>query len=189
MKLFFNASLTGKREYEASCQAIAEYIQKAGHSVLAPILSKRTIEDVSSESVNEASTYYRRLRKWIYQSDICVFEVSYPSTGIGHEISLALNFGKPVIALHVKKRDPFVLEAMHSENLQVLEYEISEVGRILDNAIRAASERMETRFNFFVPRRLVVYLDWISKNKRIPRAVYLRQLIRREMQRNRDFQS
>ena len=185
MKIFFNASISGKQEYEKNYDAIIQALRQLSHTVYSPLENKRTSQDVAIESVDQASRYYGQLRKRISASDFCVFEVSYPSTGIGHEVTLALEFGKSVIAFHVKGRDPFVLEAIDSDKLQVLEYTRENIIKELKGAVEISSDQMDTRFNFFISRKLSVYLDWKSRVKRIPRAVYLRQLIRKEMKNTR----
>ncbi|MCH7951210.1 hypothetical protein IH980_00535 [Patescibacteria group bacterium] len=187
MNVFFNASISGKREFKDNYRQIVESIEQLGHMVHSPHAIGRNIRDIAGETAEEAGAYYRRLRNNISRANICVFEVSYPSTGIGHEVTIALNLNKPVVALHVKDRPPYILEAIPSDDLQVLEYSLNTLKRILTDAVHIASEQMDTRFNFFISRRLSSYLDWISRKRRIPRAVYLRQLIKKEMSKQREF--
>ena len=55
------------------------------------------------------------------------------------------------------------------------------------SALDYVSSAQDVRFNFFISPTIGLYLDWISKNKRIPRAVYLRKLIEEEMRENKEY--
>jgi hypothetical protein len=50
------------------------------------------------------------------------------------------------------------------------------------------SDTQDVRFNFFISPQIGNYLDWVSKNKRIPRAVYLRRLIEEDMKNNKEYE-
>lgn len=181
MKIFFDASLTGKREYGDNYVKIAETIEHLGHELIKSSLFSRSPEDISKETSEDADMWYKNLKKWAVSCDVAIIEVSYPSIGIGHEISLLLQLGKPVVALYVKDREPKVLETIPTERLQVLEYDTTKVKSTIDDAIKYAADMMDTRFNFFISPKIGSYLDWVSRNKRIPRAVFLRDLITKDM--------
>ena len=68
-----------------------------------------------------------------------------------------------------------------------MNYTLDNLEEVVDEALDLVGEQVDTRFNFFISNRLSSYLDWIAKNKRIPRAVYLRQSISKEMRKNKDF--
>ena len=76
---------------------------------------------------------------------------------------------------------------MQSDKLQVASYNDNNLDEVLTLSIDYASEQVDTRFNFFVSPLIVNYLDWVSKKKRIPRAVYLRRLIEQEMKANPEY--
>lgn len=182
MKVFFNASLTGKKDYLVNYTKIREAIEKTDMNlVAAPVFDteKSTVIQEGSEKILD---YYNKLQDWIRKSDICVFEVSFPSTSIGHEIAMALHASRPVIALHVKDaaKNP-ILESITDERLQLIDYDLDKIQRIVEDAFDYATENMDTRFNFFISPQIGNYLDWISKYKKIPRAVFLRQLIEEDM--------
>ena len=61
------------------------------------------------------------------------------------------------------------------------------VEEALKLALDYASDQMDTRFNFFISPKHGNYLDWISKNKKVPRAVYLRRLIEKDMDENKEY--
>jgi 2'-deoxynucleoside 5'-phosphate N-hydrolase len=187
MKIFFNASLSGRKEFNENYEVVIAELNRLGYKLESPIQSGRTIADRQHESAVDAAKYYRKLIQSIAGADICVFEVSFPSTGIGHEISVAMDMNKPVIALHTIGKQPYVLEAMQSDKLQVIGYDLEELPKVLRYALDFATEQQDTRFNFFISPNIGHYLDWVSKRKRLPRAVYLRRLIEEDMKNNKEY--
>jgi hypothetical protein len=182
MKVFFNASLAGKRQFERNYALIHEAIEKAGHEMIASPVMINEAEKVILDDAEEAGSYYQRLQKWIKQAEICVFDVSYPSTSIGHEVALALHLGKPVVTLHVKSAPKnLVLESLDDDKLQLVDYTEDTVDELVDEAIGFATEQVDTRFNFFISPEIGAYLDFVARERKLPRAVFLRQLIEDDM--------
>lgn len=182
MKVFFNASLAGKRQFEQSYGSIYKVIEAAGYKIVASPVMVGEAEKVIKEDAKQAGSYYQKLQRWIKQSEICVFDVSYPSTSIGHEVALALYMGKPVVALHEKSmpKNP-VLESIDDEKLQLVEYKEDELEEVVPEAIAFATEQVDTRFNFFISPEIGNYLDFVARERKVPRAVFLRQLIEEDM--------
>jgi len=188
MNIYFTASLSGKGQYLKHYQAIIKAVRKLGHKLTTDNVTAREPDDVWKETDIEAEKYYKKMLAWIKKADIVIAEVSYPSTGVGYEASLALNEGKPVIALHVKGKEAYLLEGSQLDKLQVVEYEIGHLSKILKRSIEEAKDTMDVRFNFFVSPKIVHFLDWISKTKKMPRAVYLRRLIESDMKKFKEYQ-
>ena len=63
----------------------------------------------------------------------------------------------------------------------LIEYIPSEISEVLDYAIEDVSEKIDIRYNFFISPKTVRFLDYIAKVKKTPRAVFLRQLIEKDM--------
>lgn len=188
MRVFFDSSLTGKQSYEKNYVAIVDRLKQLGHTLVANPVEEGDSHLVARETQQQAERYYKDLTKWIGSSDVAVFEVSYPSTGIGHEISVALYKGKPVIALYTKvAQKPYILESIVNDRLQVIEYQLDDLGALLKDALEYATEQQDVRFNFFVSPKIQQYLDWVAKYKRTPRAVYLRELLEKDMRENKDW--
>lgn len=76
---------------------------------------------------------------------------------------------------------------IESEKLVLLEYSESDINAVLEYGLESAAEKMDVRFNFFVSPEISRYLEVISKDLRIPKAVYLRQLIEDAMAEDKEF--
>ena len=182
MKIYFTGSLHNRDIDKKIYRRIISYLEKLGNTVKADHILYPTVEDLDRQTLTQRVGYYKDLDRWIKQSDLVVCEVSYPSTlNIGHEVSLALDKGKPVLALYQKNREPGVLLGISSEKLILMEYSENDLEKIAKEGLSEANQKMDVRFNFFISPRIGAYLDWISKNQKTPRAVYLRRLIEEDM--------
>jgi len=186
MKIHFIGDLSGNKE---DYERIALLVKKLGHDLLTDHSIKRSLKDLERETPEDAELYAKKMNKWMKNADVVIVETTVPMLGAGYEIAIALQLGKPVIVLYRPndKNVPHVLKGMQSDKLQVASYNDNNLDEVLTLSIDYASEQVDTRFNFFVSPLIVNYLDWVSKKKRIPRAVYLRRLIEQEMKANPEY--
>ena len=68
-----------------------------------------------------------------------------------------------------------------------MQYNFNNVEEELRLALDYASESQDTRFNFFISPNHQNYLNWIAKNRKIPRSVFLRRLINAHMENNKEY--
>jgi hypothetical protein len=188
MKIYFTASINQKKQFgEYYDRAIALMI-KLGHTVQHEHVTNKELADLQQETSEDGSKYYKEMVKSIIRADLVVVEASFPSTlNIGHEISLAIERGKPVVMLANKGYDSLLLSSSDSEKLIFVEYTTDNLEKELEQSLTYSRDQVDTRFNFFISPKHSNYLDWISKNRRIPRSVFLRNLIKDDMQRNNDY--
>src|SRR3972149_10919267 len=98
MKIYFSCSLTGGRRDEAAYRVIVDQLQAMGHAVLTAHLAHPQV--MQEERSVDPAEVYRRDVNWIDECQALVGEVRPPSHGVGYEIALALQRGKPVLCLH-----------------------------------------------------------------------------------------
>lgn len=187
MKIYFTAAIAQKGDLGKNYQAIVDALKKMGHTV-AEDTTTTPLNDAINKSDEQRVDYYKKVLGWIATCDLVVVESSFPSTlHIGHEISLALEKGKPVAALYIKGKEPSFFLGFSTEKLMWLEYDLPSIEETLRYAVEVAQEKMDVRFNFFVSPEIQQYLDWVAKHKRTPRAVYLRELLEEDMKTNKDW--
>ena len=188
MRIYFTASITAMDKYRVHYEKIIEYLRREGYDVQADHILKAELEVREHQDDEQKVNYYRNFLKSVGVSDIVVAEASYPSTvHIGHEISIALGKGKPVIVLYLKGKEPIFLKGITNDKLLMVEYTLETLESELKYVLEEAKEGMDVRFNFFVSPKIVAFLDWVAKKKKMPRAVYLRRLIEEDMGKNKDF--
>ena len=189
MKFHFFGSLEGNKE---NYKKIFSILEKLGYQSVTDHVLTREIEDVKRETPKDSEIYIKKMLGWLNKADFIIAETTRPSISIGYEIMVAQEKGKPVIVLHEDKKEavPHTLKGLPVDKIQVFEYEAennSGLTKILKMAVKEAKDQMDVRFNFFVSPKIVHYLDWIAKKKKMPRAVYLRRLIEGDMKKNKDY--
>ncbi len=190
MKIFYTASLRGVKSYRDELQNIFNIIEKLGHKNLDNVLF--TIEDRDEfykGAHDDKVNHYKRIIKSIKDSDIVILEVSTHSLSMGYMLHKALEMNKPVIALYQTGNPPFFAQGIENDKLQVIEYSESDIENTLRDAIEYAQGKADVRFNFFISPSIGNYLDWISRVKKIPRSVYLRGLIEKDLSDNDEYNS
>jgi hypothetical protein len=98
MKIYFSGSISGGREHEAIYQHLVARLQAQGHHVLsAHVADPAALEaekDLPPREVFERDTH------WVKEAETLIAEVSTPSLGVGYEIALAVQLGKPVLCVY-----------------------------------------------------------------------------------------
>lgn len=185
MKVVFVASHTQKKDLGAYYKRIVKQLKDKGMDVLSGTLFDEKSE---SDAVANREKWYKDSIHDVQKADLVVVEISYPSTAnVGHELTYALDIGKPVIALYLNDREPMFLKGRDDEKLLLFAYSPQDLESVLESGLEYATDVQDVRFNFFISPTIGRYLDWVSKHKRIPRAVYLRKLIEEEMYNNSEY--
>lgn len=187
MKIYFVASISGRQKYLDNYKLIIDTLKKQGHTVYEDTI-RPSQEEVYGLNDDEKVKFYKQVLTWINKSDVVIAETSHSSLSVGHEISVSLDKSKPVVVLYTEGHAPHFLEAIRDDRLIIEKYDEKNVSVILEDALEKAANQQDTRFNFFITPRIAGYLDWLSKTKRMPRAVYLRKLIEDHMNENQDYQ-
>jgi hypothetical protein len=121
MNIYFSCSLTGGRADEAVYGALVDDMLAAGHEIPTAHLARPEV--MSLERIVEPAEVYQRDVAWIAGCDAVVAEVTTPSHGVGYEIALALQLGKPVLCCH--KRGQAVSKMItgnDSPGLEIIDY-------------------------------------------------------------------
>lgn len=187
MFVTFVASHSQRHDLLSYYQRIFEYLNRCDYKLFTGKLFETDDEMLGNEQSRK--DWYDKAIKSIKKSDVVVVEISYPSTAnVGHELTYALESGVPVVALYKEGRDPLFLKGIENEKLIIMSYDDRNLESVLEESLDYATTQQDTRFNFFISPKIGNFLDWVSKKKRLPRAVYLRKLIEEDMKRNKEFE-
>lgn len=184
MKVYFISSPRGVAKEKEDHKDIYFALEELGHNNLTDFVITVDAEKFYLSDVNK---FYEKTIQDLKHADVCVFETSTPSLAVGQLLAIALQYGKPVIALYKNDNEPFFLTGVPDEKIQIIKYDIENIKSILSKALNYAQDQADTRFNFFISPSLAHYLDWISQKKKIPRSVYLRQLIEQDREKNTEY--
>lgn len=130
---------------------------------------------------------YEQTLKCINKADIVIMEISGHSMSMGYIISKALEINKPVIALYTADADPIFIKGISNPKLILMEYNKENIEKVIWESLKKAKSLIDMRFNFFVSPKILTYLDWVGQKRMIPKSVFLRNLIEREMKKDHEF--
>ena len=180
--VYFTASITGKKDFLENYLQIVGHLQKRNMKVLSDHILKSEHSQVIKETRKERLEFQSQLEKWINSADFVVAETSFPSISVGYEISLAIQKDKPVLILYRSETPPTLLQDHIQEKVACEQYDSSEnLKMIIDDFINFVRGTNDSRFTFFITSEISTYLKKVSIKERVPKSVYLRQLIEKDM--------
>lgn len=187
MKVVFIASQSQSPELKSYYKQINGALESHGLTVFSGHLFTGVVDSDLADT-KEIEAWYKEVIQHVRTADTIFVEISYPSTvNVGHILTYALDTGKPVVALYRAGREPFFLRGRVDDKLILLEYSEKDIKEVVANALEYVSSAQDVRFNFFISPEIGRFLDWVSKKKRLPRAVYLRKLIEGDMRENKEY--
>ena len=191
MKIYFIASSRLVGVNPKLYSKIYGYLSDQGKMVSDKVMRwvRMGIKDVSQSPVKFTKENYIQSLGAVKKSDVIVMEVTGHSMSMGYLISKALEMNKPVVALHKKEYIPVFIKGIGDQKLMICEYSEENVEEVIEKALKKASSLVDVRFNFFISPKILNYLDWVASKKMLPRSVFLRNLIEREMKKDKEFKA
>lgn len=139
-----------------------------------------TYDWVSDESKYEPRELYKRISDGIYQSDLVIAELTFPSTGVGQQVGMALTRKIPVLGLVASWKDvpqKFTIGA-ESDTFKVVHYSKENARLILSKFIKEFGKERFVKFNFISTPDLNEALELKSEKMGMSRSQLLRKIIR-----------
>lgn len=98
MKIYFSGSISGGRDHAAIYPRVVTRLRAQGHHVL----SAHVADPVALEAEKDLPprAVFERDARWVEEADALIAEVSTPSLGVGYEVALAVQLGKPVLCVY-----------------------------------------------------------------------------------------
>jgi nucleoside 2-deoxyribosyltransferase len=98
MKIYFSGSISGGRDHAAIYPHIVARLQAQEHDVLSAHVADPAALEVEKDL--PPREVFERDTQWVKDCDALIAEVSTPSLGVGYEIALAVQLGKPVLCVY-----------------------------------------------------------------------------------------
>ena len=189
MKIYFLASPRAIAERKQFFLKTFELLAKEGKVIddLVKRLAKGKTSDFYKAGKKERECRFKRWMKYVSKCDVLVVETSGHSMTLGYVIGKALELNKPVVALCKKGEESYFVSGIANSKIQIVEYEDDLEEEVLKKILRRAKKMIDVRFNFFVSPEILTYLDWIATNKKVPRSVFLRELIEKQIKKDKEF--
>lgn len=189
MKIFFTGSPRALKLFRKEHEALYKSFETLGHKHLSKLVVDADPEDFYLSDHERIVNHYNETIDNLKKADIVVAEISTHSMSMGYLVEKALGLGKPTIVFHLPEYPPFFFSGIDDDKLQIVEYTTETAIDVVKDAVDYAMSQQDVRFNFFISPAIGNYLDWISKVKKIPRSVYLRNLIEKDMEDNDEYNS
>lgn len=186
MKVFLVSSPRGEGKLRENYTNLYEEIKKQGFDHVSNFIETTSDDFYSkmSEGRKAHIDFYNEMVESIQGADICVFEASVPSLGVGFLIQRALEYSKPTIVLYYKDNTPYFLSGIEDDKLIVQSYDESSLKKILKKVLSTAREKRDKRFNFFLSPKLLNYLEQASNSRGVTKSKLLRDMIVQHMREN-----
>lgn len=181
MTVYFTASVAGKKRYLEHYFAIIKILKAKGHQVISDHILKTTTHEIQFEKRDDRIKFHDQLEKWIRSSDFVIAETSFPSVSVGYEISLSINLGKPVLILYSDGKPPTLFADFEEEEVVCRKYTDKTLPDIITDFIKLLKNNSDVRFTFYITKEISNFLEKISLKEKVPKSVYLRELIEQEI--------
>lgn len=171
MKVYFSASSSTLSEDKGSYSKIIEAISKSGGTLISNWVEDKTrlnAEDLFKQTINE-----------IKSADVLVAEITYPSTGVGQQIALALSWKIPVIALKrsdVNHTSRFTL-GTKSSFLKIVKYDATSLVKKISTSFENVKKSKYIKFNFVTTREMSDFLESKSDERGLSKSELLRKIV------------
>ena len=187
MVIFFHSSIFGKQYYKENYETIVDICKSLGHKIFADHMLKRSYTDTDKFTREQHQKDFQKLTSQIKESDVVVVEGSYPSTGTGHYMTIALNYSKPVLVLYTKNPHG-VLVGDPNRLLFLKKYSLKEKGDLKQKIVSflelASKRKLKNRFNLMIDDETLAFLTSQSSKLNQSKADFIRNLIRELMEKN-----
>jgi 2'-deoxynucleoside 5'-phosphate N-hydrolase len=190
MKIYFSASITEDEKVKGYYKQIISALEGMGHTVLQYGSDHLKPSELLNRSDEQIESAYKMLDKLMKQADLIVTEVSYPSIGVGYEISEAVSQKKPVLALSHKEAGFQPLATLQGNKSKYIEYHQydNDIEGILKTFIDKARDIIDTKFILIISPEIDKYLEWVSQERRMHKAQIVREAIENQMLKDKEYQ-
>lgn len=177
MQAYFTASIVGKKYHLDKYYRIVELLKERGVTVVDEHILAVSEKDIQLQSKEKRLAFHDHLEEWVNNADFLVAETSFPSISVGYEISMALDRGKPVLILYSEGDPPSIFAYHENEKIVCEKYTLESLPTIITDFLHFVRGEADTRFTFFISSKQAAHLAKQAKKHRVPKSVYLRNLI------------
>lgn len=166
MKVFFSCATTDLLKYKDSYLKIVDTIKQGGHSITRDWLNREVMHLEMKDSKGKRSDLYTKVMSAITQADVVIFDCTVRSMGLGHQLTYALDKGKPTLLLSkgnsMDIKDLFI-SGSKSGFLTIRNYkDIKDIPEIVNNFLLKNSSRPKVRFQIVLDKEQNDFIEWAS---------------------------
>ncbi len=170
-----------KKQYETMYNEMVEYLTSKGHHV---VTSNQTLDELIPMSYVEREAVFTDFYHKLLDCDLILAECTLQSTQVGFGLAFLRSRGKPIIILSMKAVNEMQTKGevySNEENLAVYEYAKDDMKSTVNEALSSMESHLDKRFTIIFPANLMNKLEDVSRKQKLPKAVYIRQLIEEDL--------
>ena len=137
--------------------------------------------------------YFEKDIQAIENSDFVVAEISYPSSGVGFQISYSLTKKKKVLCLYkdtLNKTVSKFLKSLPENHTKVIKYDSNNLDAILAKYFSVTKPFKLHKFNFIISEKIKDYLKWLAEDTSQSVSEKLRYLVEKKIvDTDKDYQN
>ncbi len=102
VRVFFTTPVAGKPQHQSYIDEIMSILHKSDVAIISTednLRCQDAFQQYQSEGLKSARTHYAFVTRGIAEADIVIIEASHEDFQVGHEVTLALLYGKPTLVL------------------------------------------------------------------------------------------
>lgn len=106
MRIFFTTPFSGRQRFQRFIDEILLCLKEQDATIISPErheLYAKSIQDYEARGLSSSEAHYTFIANAITEADVVIIEASQESLRVGHEITLALMYGKPTLVLSQTK--------------------------------------------------------------------------------------
>lgn len=180
MRVHFIASVKNFDRDINTCQSIIQILKDNGLTLTVDWLSKASKD---SEATKDWKSIYSENIEAVAKSDFVVAEVTNKSFLVGFQVSSALQLKKPVLLLSTSDEvDSVIGVDLNEENIKYAQYNKDNLEKIIKEFVdQNKKDGRQTRFNFFIDKKSLNYINWRSMKYGITKAEVIRNALKKDM--------
>jgi hypothetical protein len=186
MKVGLLTSYRAQKVYSKQYMAIINHLQKRGHQVVHSM--ETTVDQLLPLIYADREKIFNDFYKKLEECDVIFVECSMQSTQVGYGFAQLHAKGKPLVQMTLRgvfqSFSPKGEIYSNLENIMAVEYDESDVAEVIDDALSYMSGHLDKRFTIIFPAHLMSELEEVAHKHKVPKAVYIRQLIEKSLLEN-----
>lgn len=184
MKIGLLTSHRWKQQNKSLFQEMVEYLQSKGHQILT---SDIKLEELIPMRYVEREAIFSEFYHKLLDCDVVFAECTLQSTQVGFGLAYLRARGKPIIVLSLREVNEMQTQGevySNEENLAVYEYSKGDMKSVINEALNSMESHIDKRFTIIFPADLMNQLEDVARKKKLPKSVFIRQLIEEDLAKN-----
>ncbi|HOZ81074.1 MAG TPA: hypothetical protein PK370_02520 [Candidatus Woesebacteria bacterium] len=192
MKIFFACTTAEFFKYQETYFDIRKILIDGGNVLTRDWLPITLKKLKNNQRVADVKKIYKDCVEAIREADAVIIEDTVSNFSTGHQITLALQYRKPVLVLWQGNKhrqfEQMFIHGIESDRLQVVEYKSEELKKIINTFIEKYSGSDEkNRFHLVLNSLERRYLDWRQFNKNKSRTTIIREALKKQIDNDKEF--